>query len=532
VWMDGTPWEADHHLFQPDYDRVAPWLDAAFERMPILAEVGIQRAIHGAITHPPDGGMLLGPAPGVDNYWYCNGVQVGIAWGPGATRYVADWMVNGATTLNLRVFDPRRYGTFATPEYNYTKAREDYLLRHEIPYPGLNRTEGRPQKTSTVYDRMRDRRAIFEEVFGWERPRWFAPDGWAIKDIHSFRRADWHEAVAQEVEAVRTRVGLADLTAFAKYDLVGADVGSYLDRVSAGRVPAVGRIGLIYMLTEGGMVEIEFTAARMADDHFYLVGAAVGEIRFEDWLRRHVQRGEDVTIANVSADYGVISVAGPRSRDLLSGCTEADLGNDEFPWLSAREIEAVGKKVRAMRVSFTGEMGWELHVPMADMPSVFDALVAAGEPHGLGFFGSHALNSMRMEVGYKVSADMTNEVTAYEAGLMRFVQPEKGDFVGASALRRNMAEPRWKLALLEVHTGDLEADCLGGEAVFDDGHRVGVVTTGAYGFTTSKSLAWAYLDPGLDSPETTLDVLVLGKACPAVVLGEPPWDPRSERPRS
>lgn len=532
VWVDGTPWEADHHLFQPDYDRIAPWLEAAFERMPVLSEVGIQQAIHGAITHPPDGGMLLGPAPGVDNYWYCNGVQVGIAWGPGATRYVADWMVNGATTLNLRAFDPRRYGDFATPEYNYTKAREDYLLRHEIPFPGLNRTEGRPNKVSSVYDRMGGRRAVFEEVFGWERPRWFAPEGWAIEDIHSFRRAGWHTAVAEEVEAVRTRAGMADLTAFAKYDLVGDDAASYLDRVSAGRVPTVGRIGLIYMLTEQGMVEIEFTAARLAEDHFYLVGAAVGETRFEDWMRRHVLPGEDVAISNISEDYGVLSVAGPLSRDVLSLCTEADLGNDEFPWLSVREIDVSGVAARALRVSFTGEMGWELHIPMDDMPTVFDALELAGEQHGMGLFGSHALNSMRMEVGYKVSADMTNEVTAFEAGLMRFIRPEKGDFVGARALRESMANPRWKLVLVDVDSDYLGADCLGGEAVFDNGHRVGVVTTGGYGFTTEKSLAWAYVDPGHDDPGTVLEVLVLGEPCRATVLGEAPWDPKSERPRS
>jgi dimethylglycine dehydrogenase len=532
VWVDGTPWEADHHLFPPDYDRVAPWLEAAFERMPILAEVGIQREVHGAITHPPDGNMLLGPAPRLDNYWYCNGVQVGIAWGPGATKYLADWMVNGATTLNLRAFDPRRYGDFATPAYNYTKAKEDYLLRHEIPYPGLNRMAGRPYKTSSIYDQMGERGAVFEEVFGWERPRWFAPQGWEREDIHSFRRADWHKAVESEVAAVRERVGLADLTAFAKYEVSGADTANFLDRLSAGRIPAVGRVSLMYMLTEQGMVEIEFTAARLAEDHFYLVGAAVGEVRFEDWLNNHRLEDEDVAVTNVSRQLGVLSLAGPRSRGVLAKITDHPLDNESFSWLSVGDIEVAGIPVRALRLSFTGEMGWELHVPMADVPAVFDALVSVGEEFEMGFFGSHALNSMRMEVGYKVSADMTNEVSAFEAGLMRFVKLGKEGFIGRDALLTNIEAPRWKLVYLIVDAGDQEADCSGGEGVFAGEKRVGVVTTAGYGFTTGKSLAWAYVDPDRAHPGAELEVLVLGRQRPAVVRDTPVWDPKSERPRA
>ncbi len=539
VWEDGTPWDADHHLFPPDYDRVAPWLEAAMERMPILADAGIQKAIHGAITHPPDGNMLLGPAPGLENYWLCTGTQVGIGWGPGATRYLAEWMVRGATVLNLRAFDPRRYGDWATPEYNRVKAHEDYLLRHEIPYPGFNRTAGRPHRTSTVYDRMAARGAVFEEVFGWERPRWFAPEGWPREDIHSFRRTEWHKPVAEEVAAVRERVGLADLTAFAKYEVTGPGAAAFLRRVAASRLPKIGRMSLMYLLTEAGMVEIELTAARLARDAFYLVGAAVGEVRFLDWLKHRVA-GDEVEIRNVSSEVGVLAVAGPRSRALLSRCTDAPLASEAFPWLGAREIEVAGVPARALRVSFAGELGWELHVPTARMPAVFDALVAAGEPLGLGFFGSHALNSMRMEKAYKVSADMTNEVTAHEAGLERFVTTG------------NTAPLRWRLAYLEVDPGDLaylevdpgdlaylevdpgdlDADVLGGEAVFAGERRVGVVTTGGYGFTIGKSLAWAYLDPDQAEPGTELSVLVLGRPRPAVVLAEAVWDPAHERARA
>lgn len=540
VWEDGTPWEADHHLFPPDYDRIAPWLEAAFDRMPILAEVGIQKAIHGAITHPPEGVMMLGPAPGVTNYWYCNGSQVGISWGPGATKYLADWMVNGQTTLNLRGFDPRRFGTWTSPEYNKIKAHEDYLLRHEIPYPGLNRTAARPHVTSSLYDRMKERQAIFEEVYGWERPRWFAREDMEVKDVHSFRRTDWHEPVAEEVRLVRERVGVADLTAFAKFDVVGPDAASFLDRLTAGRIPKVGRIGLIYMLQESGMVESEFTAARLADDHFYLVGAAIGTIRFHDWMNFHRLEGEQVEIRDVSNDLGVLSVAGPLSRDVLQPLTDADLSNEGGTWLSAREIEIAGVALRALRVSFTGELGWELHTPMADMPTVFDAIVEAGEPHGLGMFGSHALTSMRMEKGYKVSGDMTNECSPYEAGLMMFVTPEKEGFIGREGLLANMEAPRWKLVLLDIDAdvaNAVNADLLGGEGVFsvdEEGgdKRVGVVTTAFYGHTTGKSLAWAYVNPDQDEPGNEMQVLLLEETATATVLGEPPWDPKSERARA
>ena len=540
VWENGTPWEADHHLFPPEYDRVAPWLEAAFHRVPVLADAGIVKEVHGAITHPPDGNMLLGPAPGLTNYWYCTGVQVGISWGPGATRQVATWMVRGTPTINLRAFDPARFGRFATPEYNRVKAHEDYLLRHEVPFPDLDRPAGRPHKTSSLHGRMAERGAVFEEVFGWERPRWFAPEGEPPRHHHSFRRARWFADVSREVRTVRERAGVADLTAFSKFELSGPDAPALLDRLIPGRIPPVGRIGLAYMLTEHGMVEAEFTVARLARDRFYVVGAALGELRFFDWMRSHVLDGrrgravgphgaERVTVLNRSEELGVLAIAGPRSRDVLQPLTDADLSNAGGGWLSVRRLRIAGAEALALRISFTGELGWELHLAMGDMPRVFDEVAEAGTAYGTGVFGSLALNSMRMEKAYRVSADMTQEVTAYEAGLMRFVDPSKAGYVGHRALLANMAAPRWKLVLLDVAA--IDTDPLGGEGVFLNGRRVGVVTTTGYGHTTGRSLAWAYVDPDLDGPGTELDVLVLGEPVPARILDGPVWDPASVRPR-
>ena len=346
--------------------------------------------------------------------------------------------------------------------------------------------------------------------------------------------------MADEVKAARERAGVADLTAFSKFEVTGADAAAFLNRLTPGRLPEVGRIGLMYMLTEHGMVEAEFTAARLAGDRFYLVGAAAGELRFLDWMRSHVLDGrkgrglgargpERVSITNRSGDLGVLGLAGPRSREVLQPLTHADLSNAGGGWLSVRCLDIAGTRALALRLSFTGELGWELHLPLEDLPVVFDAVTRSGAAHGLGVFGSQALNSMRMEKAYRVSGDMTQEVTAYEAGLMRFVDPAKRDYIGREALAANMHKPRWKLALLDVDVTD--ADPLGGEGIFLGNRRVGVVTTTGYGHTTGRSLAWAYVDPGLDVVGTGLDVMVLGTPTRARVLDGPVWDPDAVRPR-
>lgn len=340
--------------------------------------------------------------------------------------------------------------------------------------------------------------------------------------------------------AVRERAGVADLTAFSKFEVTGSDSAAFLDRLTPGRLPEVGRIGLMYMLTEHGMVEAEFTATRLAEDRFYLVGAAAGELRFLDWMRSHVLDGgsgrglgprgpERVIITNRSRDLGVLGLAGPRSREVLQPLAHSDLSNADGGWLSVRSLEIAGARTLALRLSFTGELGWELHMAMEDLPVVFDAVTRSGAAHGLGVFGSLALNSMRMEKAYRVSGDMTQEVTAYEAGLMRFVDPAKRGYIGYEALAANVRKPRWRLALLDVDVTD--ADPLGGEGVFMSNRRVGVVTTTGYGHTTGRSLAWAYVDPGLDVAGTGLEVMVLGTPTPASVLDGPVWDPDAVRPR-
>ena len=528
VWHDHCPWEYENWLFDADYDRVMPWLEESLNRMPIFAELGIQRDVHGAISHPPDGNPLIGPAPGVRNYWCCCGTQIGIGWGPGLTRELARWMVHGAADISMREFDPRRFGRYATKQWQVIKAEEDYCLRHEIPFPHFNRLAGRPIKPSPLYDLLKSKGAVHEEVYGFERPRWFARDGVEQRDHYSFRRSPADDMVAAEVKAVRERVGIMDVTAFTKVEVLGPDAYALLDRLTANRMPQkVGSITLTHMLNRRGRIELETTIVRMAEDRFYLVCAAFFEQRLLDHLAQH-RADEDAQITALSADWSALSLNGPRSRDVLACCTETDLTNAGFRWLSAQEITVAGHQVWAFRMSYAGELGWELHMPNAACLDVYSALWAAGEPHGIADYGSFAMNVMRMEKGFKGAGELTNEVTMAEADVLRFARTDK-DYLGKEKTLNT--DLPWICAYLEIEP-DGVADGHGGEAVMLDGRVVGSTASVAYGHTVGKILAFAYLKPRAARPGTALQVVIHGKPRTARVLGEPAYDPQSLLPRT
>ncbi|MEO1198718.1 MAG: FAD-dependent oxidoreductase [Pseudomonadota bacterium] len=532
VWDDGTPWDAENELFEPDYDRIMPWLENAIERMPIFSDLGIRREVHGAITHPPDGNMMLGPS-GLRNFWLCCGSQVGIAWGPGAGKYLAQWMVHGAADISMASFDPRRFGARIDETYRIEKAKEDYLLRHEIPFPHLDRPACRPShsKLSPLYETLNDKGAVNQDIYAWERPYWYAPDGMPREHIHSFRRSALHEIVGDEVTGLRSAAGITDLTAFSKIEVFGPDAIAFLERVTSNKLPKkIGSVSLTYLVNPNGRLEGEATCIKLADDRFYLVYAAAKEAAILNWLEEQVGSGETVSFANVSETRGVIMLAGPRSREILARCTPAPLDNASFRWLSAQAIQVAGvADVRAMRVTYTGELGWELHVPMDGMRAVYDALVTAGTPLGLVHVGMAALNSMRMEKAYKSGHEITNEVTLAEAGLAeRF---SRSDGFQGSAISLTAPE-KWAVALLQLdEPAGTDADPLGSEAVLRDGTPVGSVTSGAFGYGVDAFLAWAYVHPSAAEPGTALDVLVLGKPRAARVIDGAVWDADNQRPR-
>ncbi len=528
VWHDHCPWDYENWLFDADYDRVMPWLEESLNRMPIFADLGIQREVHGAISHPPDGNPLIGPAPGVRNYWCCCGTQIGIGWGPGLTRELARWMVHGAADISMRDYDPRRFGSYATKDWQVTKAHEDYKLRHEIPFPHFNRLAGRPIKPSPLYNRLKAKGAVFEEVYGHERPRWFAKDGVEQRDHYSFRRNVVHDMVAAECRAVREAVGIMDISAFTKVEISGPDARALLDRLVANRLPQkVGGIALTHMLNRRGRIELETTVVKLAEDRYYLVCAAFFEQRLLDHLSQ--QRDEEnVDIILRSDDWAALSLNGPRAREVLAACTEADLSNAGFKWLTAQEIDVAGHRLWAFRMSYAGELGWELHMPRDSALAVYDALWAAGAPHGIADYGSFAMNALRMEKAFKGAGELTNEVTLAEADVLRFARTDK-DYLGKDQTLN--PDLRWVCAYLEIEP-DGENDGHGGEAVLLDGQVVGSTASVAYGHTVGKILAFAYVKPQANVPGTEVQVVIAGTPRAGRILGAPAYDPQSLRPRT
>ncbi|KIC38078.1 FAD-dependent oxidoreductase [Leisingera sp. ANG-M7] len=529
VWHDHCPWEYENWLFDADYDRVMPWLEESLNRMPIFAELGIQREVHGAISHPPDGNPLIGPAPGVRNYWCCCGTQIGIGWGPGLTRELARWMVHGAADISMREYDPRRFGAYATKDWQVTKAHEDYKLRHEIPFPHFNRLAGRPIKPSPLYERLKEKGAVYEEVYGHERPRWFAKNGVEQRDHYSFKRNEVHDMVGLECTAVREGVGIMDISAFTKVEVSGPGAAPLLDRLTANRLPQkVGGIALTHMLNRRGRIELETTVVKLAADSYYLVCAAFFEQRLLDHLNQNLA-GEEVEITTLSTDWAALALNGPKAREVLGACTDADLSNSGFKWLTARQIEVAGHRLWAFRMSYAGELGWELHIPRSSTLAVYNALWAAGEAHGIADYGSFAMNAMRMEKGFKGAGELTNEVTLAEADVLRFARTDK-EFLGKDKTLNDAGKP-WVCAYLEIEPDGVE-DGHGGEAVLLEGKVVGSTASVAYGHTVGKILAFAYIKPHANVPGTGIEVIIAGKPRKGRILGAPAYDPESLRPRT
>jgi dimethylglycine dehydrogenase len=381
-----------------------------------------------------------------------------------------------------------------------------------------------------LYDTLKAKGAVFEEVYGFERPRWFARDGVAQEDHYAFRRTVVDDMVAQEVKAVRERVGIMDVTAFTKVLVEGPDAHALLDRLTANRMPQkVGAITLTHMLNRRGRIELETTIVRMAEDRFYLVCAAFFEQRLLDHLRGARIFGENsTTVTPVSDSWGALALNGPRSREVLGACTDARLDNAAFRWLSAQEITVAGHSVWAFRMSYAGELGWELHMPFDAMADVYAALWQAGEAHGIADYGSFAMNVMRMEKGFKGAGELTNEVTLAEADVLRFARTDK-DYLGRDKTLNT--DLPWVCAYLEIEP-DGEIDGHGGEAVILDGRVVGATASVAYGHTVGKILAFAYVKPQAATLGTALEVVIHGTPRAARVLGAPAYDPQSLKPRA
>lgn len=531
VCWEGRPpaWDFESELVAPEIDRLMPWLERAAERFPLFGQAGVRSVVSGAITHTPDGVYLSGPAHGPRNYWMHCGASIGICQGGGAGKYLAQWMVHGQAEINMREFDPRRFGGWATKDHVHDVAVADYHRMYYCYRPAEQHEAGRDLRTSSVHDRLKARGAQFSQVFGWERARWF--DATGRGEAFSFRRSNWWSAVRAEALAVRNSVGLIDLSTFAKFEIAGADAAQFLDRVCANRIPARdGAIALCHILNDDGFIEGEITLTRLGADRFYALSAAAAQLQDFDQLSWRRLPGEAVTITDVTDDWGVLVLAGPQAREVLAGHTDADLSNAAFRWLSAREATVAGVRgVRLLRVNYVGELGWEIHCPMARMPEVFDALMERDAPT---LFGTYAMNALRMEKAYRGwGSELTAEVDMVEASMDRFIRFDKPAFTGRDAsLARKRRGPRTQLVYLAVDATD--SDCAGNEPVCQGDRVVGLTTSGAYGHAVGKSLAFAYVPPDLSAPGTRFDVVIFGERRAAVILDGAAWDPGNERVRA
>jgi dimethylglycine dehydrogenase len=526
MWLDGMPDDFANQLWNDDFERLEKYIEDAMARVPALSRAGIKRGVNGPIPYSPE--------PGLRNFFHCNTFSFGITQGGGAGKALAEWVVHGKTEWDLWSLDRRRYGDYATTEYTVAKAIEVYQNEYASSFPYEERPAGRPLRTSPLYETLKAKGARFGARGGWERAVYLDLKGDVPADTHSFRRENvWHGAVAEEVRAVRERVGILDLPGFTKYELKGPGASKHLDYLSCSKLPSQGRVSLAYALTEDGKLWSEFTITRLGEDHFYIISAAIAATHDMDLLRQGLSADSAIAVKDVTADFGTLIIAGPRARDVLSQVTKADLSNAGFPWLTAQYIETVSGSCLAMRVNYVGELGWELHAPVEQLPSLYDAIWAAGAAYDIRDFGLYAMDSLRVDKCYRGwKSDLESGYTPLEASLDRFVDVTKPDFVGKSALAAEHARGAAQRFVPLIFDEDADAEAPYCAQVFDGDTNVGLTTSGVWSHTLNKSVALAYVKADKAVPGTKLQVNVLGQMRSATVHAEPLYDPKNQRLRA
>ena len=552
-YVDGPAANSEYELFPDALERLEPYILAAMKRVPAFGEVGIKKVYNGAIAYTPDGSPIVGPAWGLKNFWLNEGHSFGVTAAGGAGWQLAHWIVDGEPTIDMMGVDPRRFGDYAGRGYLIAKNEEAYAKVFTVHYPDEERDAGRALRRTPCYDRMKALGAVFGSVFGWERPNWFAPEGYQLceadldksdvllNDNHpvvagepvrekwSFRRSNYFEHVGAECLHVTKHVGIQDMSAFAKCEISGPGAEAWLDTLLTNAVPKkVGRVTLSYLLTSKGGVRSEFTVYKIGPLRYYLVSAGAYERYDHDYLKKAMPRDGMVSFERLTTAMGVLVLAGPKSRDMLTKLTDSDLSNAAFPWLTGATINIGLARVEALRVNFIGELGWEIHHPIEMQNYIFDLLMEAGAEFGIKPFGIRAMTSMALEKSYKlIPRELSVEYSAYESGLDRFISVKMPGFFGKDALLA------WKdaghanqLVTLEVH-GATDADARGSEPVFHEGQLVGRTTSGGYGWRVGKSLALAMVRPDLAAVGTACDIAILGVMHRATVIADSPFDPEN-----
>jgi len=525
-------------LFPLDLERIEEEYLSLIHRIPSSESVGLKDDFNGPICYTPDGNPLVGPAPGLRNMWLAEGFSFGITAAGGTGYYLAQMMVQGEAEIDMASLDPRRYGSWMTTEFAARKNEECYSHVFVLHHPDEEREACRPLRTAPCYDRMKARGAQFGQVNGWERPNYFAAPDFDDHAARSFRRGGWWQHAVAEATAIREGVGLIDATAFTKHRVAGPGATAFLDWFTCNRLPKVGRISLTYALTGSGTTHTEFTIVRLSENEYYLVSAGAWSAYDGDYLRKAAEdRMSDfgyIDIHDVTTQWGVFAVAGPNSRNLLNRLVQdADpvtlLGNRRFPWLSARTIELGMCPVRAIRVAYTGELGWELHHPIEMQNYLFDRIMAAGEPMGLKLVGARAQNWLRQEKSYRAFGnELGRDATPLEADLARFVDMSKG-FHGKDAMIAKGIRSKCVTLLID---GPQDADPWGREALYLGDAKVGRLTSGGYSVVFGCQIGMGYVSPDLAEVGQKLKVRMLNRLWDARIVQDSPHDPQNTRIRA
>ena len=542
-WMTDLPggdvpddWE--FQLFDDDFDHFEQHMAQAMARVPALADTGVKQMVNGPESFTPDGNFILGLAPECSNMFVGAGFNAfGIASGGGAGWVLAEWAVNGEAPLDLWVVDIRRFSDLHRDrDWVRERTLEAYGKHYTIAFPHEEHESGRPRIVSPLYERLKKHRAVFGSKLGWERPNWFAPQGMEPADVYSMGRQNWFEPVGEEHSHVLEKVAIFDQSSFAKYELSGPDAAAALDFICANDVtrPA-GRLTYTQMLNSRGGIECDLTVARLSEDRFYIVTGTGFRTHDFSWIADHIPAGADARLADVTEEFGTLSLMGPRARDVLAAVTQADVGNAAFPFGHVREIEIAGHRVRALRVTYVGELGWELHVPLSGTGDVFDVLMEAGRAHDIRPVGYRSLESLRLEKGYRAwGSDITPNDNPFEAGLGWAVKLRNDTpFLGRDACVQAAGSPLGK-QLAGFTTQDPSVVLLGRETIVRNGEPVGYLTSGGYGYTAGKPIGYGYVRHAAGVDEEFLasgdyELVVANERFAATIHMAPLYDPRGER---
>lgn len=535
-----TPWTFDMELLPPDLDRIAPELGVAFEHYPAMATAGIKTIVNGPFTFTPDGNPLVGPVPGLSNYWTACGVMAGLSQGGGVGLALANWMTEGEAGFDIWGMDVSRFGDYATLPYTRVKSEENYRRRFRITFPNEELPAGRPLQTVPIHDRLTDHNAVWGASFGLESPLWFQRAGEPPVEAVTFRRSNAFEMIAEESLAVRERVGLTEVSNFSKYRISGPGAADYLAGLFTNHLPKIGRIALTAMLNEHGHVIGEFSVAREGADDFLLFSSLGATEHHRRWFLAHLPTGSPIRVDVIGQSMVGLSLAGPLAREVLQATTRFDCSNGSFKFMDFRTFDVGMATCRVGRMTYSGDLGYEIWMRPEDQRHVFDVLMAAGAPHGMRLFGVRTLLSLRLEKMFGTWFREYRPIfTPYECRMDRFIKLDH-DFVGRAALEA-APPPKRYLSYFDVDPDpDEPADVIGDEPIWhrpsgssdDDWRVVGWITSGGYAHYTQRSLALGYVEAAVADDPGEFEIEIIGRRRPATLLTEPVLDPTGERMRA